>query len=82
MMVGIGTAFTLSVAAGTPLHRSLSALTMAANAAIALALNYMMGIKHGTVIAPLLGIAWYCAHTGSTDGFDLDSIVSGIHLIR
>ena len=40
----------------------------------------MMGIKHGAlaIMAPLLGIAWYWAHTGSTDGFDFDSIVSGL----
>ena len=55
MVISIGTAFTLSVTADASLQRN--ALTAAANAAIALALNYMMGIKHGAVIAPLLGIA-------------------------
>ena len=55
MVIGIGTAFTLSVTADASLQRS--ALTAAANAAIALVLNYMTGIKHEAVVAPLLDIA-------------------------
>ena len=76
IMISIGTAFTTSVSADASLHRGM--LTMAGNAAIALSLQYMMSIKQGAVMAPLLGIAWYCAYTGSIQGFNLDSLVSGV----